>query len=308
MGRVRVSAPATIANLGPGFDVFGLALSTPRDIVELKMVGRGERVRISESSGPYGGELPLEAWRNTAGIAAEEALKAGRADFSVEIRIEKGVKPSSGMGSSAASAAAAAFGVNILMGGVLKPEEVIQAAAKGETASAGAAHADNVAPSILGGFTIILSYAPLRVARLEVPDFKVVLVTPNMALTTRRAREVLPKQVSLGDVVAQVGGVSQLLLGLFKGDVRVLGEAVNRDVVVEPARAILIPGFHRVKRAALDAGAYGCSLSGSGPSLFAICEEGAEDVAEAMVEGFAEEGVDAVSLITSPSPYGCLVV
>lgn len=305
MDRIRVSAPATIANLGPGFDVFGLALGEPRDVVEVERVSEG--VVISHIEGLWSNRIPMEPEKNTAGLAALRMLQTIRADFGVSIKIVKGIRPLSGLGSSAASAAAAVFGMDILAGEGLSKEEMIEIAAKGEEASAGFAHVDNVAPSILGGFTMVRSYSPLSIEKIEPPRFTIVIVTPDITFTTREARNVLPSNIELRRMVSQIGSCSGLIAGMMKGDLTLIGECINRDYVVEPRRAPLVPGFDRVKRAALDAGAYGCSLSGAGPSVFAICED-AQQVAKAMVDEFVEQGVQAESMITSPSSIGCRVV
>lgn len=306
MDKVNVSAPGTIANFGPGFDVFGLALAKPKDIVEVEVIDEG--VLIAEVTGVGAEGIPRETERNTAGVAAMEMLKVIKADFGVRIKIRKGIRPLCGLGSSAGSAAAAVYAINVLADRVLDDQRLVGMAARGERVSAGFAHVDNVAPSILGGFTIVRSYAPLKVERLEPPEFNLVVVLPEISYTTEEARHVLPRDVPLRDVVAQIGSCGSLVAGILKGDVRLIGQAVSGDFVVEPFRSRLIPGFGDVKRASLREGAYGCSLSGAGPGIFSVCMGNEENVAKAMIEEFEKVGVRADYIITSPSSVGCEVV
>lgn len=306
MDAIKISAPATIANLGPGFDILGLALSEPKDIIGINVIEAG--VLISEIEGVEATLIPKDVEKNTAGMAALKALEAGGAEFGVQLTIKKGIRPRSGMGSSAAPAAAAAYGVNVLMGNVLSEEEVVQAAALGEAVAHGSPNADNVAPAVLGSLAIIGSYEPLKILKLEMPVFPIIVVLPEFYVETRVAREILPVEVPLHKLVKQTGSLSSLLFSILKNDVAGIGAAVNGDCIIEPARAPLIPGFVEAKRAALEAGAYGSSISGSGPSIFAIAEDNLDEIGQAMVHAFAEKGIRSRYFVTTPSPFGCKIL
>lgn len=286
---MRVKAPATTANLGPGFDCFGLALAHPFDVVEVE---RSEGLTL-ETAGDFGDVVPTGPRANTAGVVALEMLDGK----GVRMRIEKGVRPSSGLGSSAASAVGAAVAINELYDLGYSDEELVAFAAEGERAAAGEPHRDNVAPSLLGGFTII---GGGEVFRMEPPEFEVAVALPDVELSTRRAREVLPEDVPLGKAVENVSSASLVAAGVALGDPSLMGSGM-RDAVVEPRRSPLVPGLEVVRGAALDAGAHGVALSGAGPSVVAVCGEGS-GVAEAMESAFRGEGVDAESFVTEPGP------
>jgi len=233
---------------------------------------------------------------NTAGVVAMEMLDLS--DAGVRLSIEKGVRPSSGMGSSAASAAAAAVGIDEVFGLGYSREDLVGFAAEGERAVAGSAHRDNVAPAILGGFTVVRDGG---VVSLEPPEAWFAVALPEVELSTERSREVLPHSVPLGDVVENVSHASTLVAGVASGDAELMGQGM-RDVVVEPRRAELVPGFNDVREAALEVGALGVALSGAGPSVAALCREEAtaEEVAGAMVEAFEAAGVGAEGFVTEP--------
>lgn len=290
---VRAFAPATVANLGAGFDRLGLALDGIGDRVTVRRVA-APGVRVAAVSGDDG-RLPRGAGENTAAIAAAAVLeRAGVADVGVEIELEKGLPLGSGLGSSGASAAAAACAVNRLLGSPLPALELVEACLDAEERVAGR-HADNVAPALLGGLVLVRSTDPLDLVRLPVPaGLTVVVVHPAFELETRRAREVLPQAVSLGTLTRATGNLAGLVAACFSGDLSLLGRCIT-DEVAAPARAALIPGCTAVIQAALDAGALGSSLSGSGPSVFALCrsEQGARAAAAAMCAAFADAGLHA---------------
>lgn len=283
---MRVKAPATTANLGPGFDCFGLALAEPFDVVEVE---RSDSMEISVS-GRGADTIPIEPELNTAGVVALEMVEEP-----VRIGIEKGVRPSSGMGSSAASAAGAALAVNEVFGLGHTREELVRFAAQGEAAVSGAPHADNVAPALLGGFTVIRGD---EVVGFDAPETGVAVALPETELSTARAREVLPESVPLGDAVENVASASLLAAGVASGDPELLGRGM-RDVVVEPRRKGLIPGFDAAREAALGAGAFGVAISGAGPSVVAVCED-ADAVSDAMVDAFGDADVAAEGFSTVP--------
>lgn len=297
-GIIMVSAPATSANLGPGFDSFGICLEKPFDIVVAKTAKvKGVTLRIS---GIDSESIPLDPNRNTAGKAALAVMKILGFEQGVEIFLKKGVRPGSGLGSSAASAAAAAVAVARLAGG-LSVEKVIEAAAEGESASAGEEHADNVAASILGGFTIVRSIHPIKVMRISPPrSLRLVLALPNLFVSTFEARKILPKKVPLSSMVENVAKASTMIAAMMKGDIELMGD-VMEDNAIEPLRANLIKGYSDVKKAALESGAAGVTISGSGPALLAIVDVKKalpSKVAASMVKSFRKNNVECQTIIS----------
>lgn len=297
--RVRVSAPATIANLGPGFDVFGLALSRPVDIVEAEKSERG--IKVVDIQGVGAESIPKNSDKNSAAIAATEVMRLVGARGGMKLSIQKAIKPGSGIGSSGASAAAGAAAANELFGGKLSMEQLVESAAKAEEKIAGSIHYDNVTPAVVGGFTIVASTKPLQFFRLDPPPMKVVVAQPAMELPTALGRRVLPQEVMLRDAVANVGLAATMVAALNAGDLKLFGKCMV-DSIAEPARAPLIPGFFNVRTAALRAGAVGAAMAGSGPSVFAILgpDADAERVAQAMKRAFEQAGVGCETVITSP--------
>lgn len=296
---VRAFAPATVSNLGSGFDVLGLALSGAGDTVTARLIP-GNEVRIARISGD-GGILPHEAERNTAGIAAAATLRRAGIEAGVELEIEKGLPIGSGLGSSAASAAAAAFAVNILVGSPLRKAELIEPCLEAEASVAGR-HGDNIAPALLGGLILVRSVDPPDLLRIPVPEgMMVVVVTPAFELPTRAAREALPQMVPLREMVRNTANVATLIAACYSGDLTLFGRGVA-DEVITPVRARLIPGAQEVMQAALDAGALGSSISGAGPSIFALAHSGrrAESIAEAMITAFRDSGGLDSRVIISP--------
>ena len=276
---LSVRAPATSANLGSGYDVFGVALSRPADVVR---VSRAERTTISVS-GVGSQYIPEDPDRNTVGAVAE-ALEAP-----AHIEIDKGVRPASGLGSSAASAAGAAVALNELYDRGYSKTELVPIAAEGEAIVSGVAHADNVAPSILGGFTIATSEGVTCV------DARVPLVAclPEIVVSTRDARRVVPEEMSIEQSVETVGRAATLAVGMCRSDPGLVGRGMD-DSVVTPARASLIEGYDRVREAALAASATGVTVSGAGPAVLAACGEGdRQRIALSMLEAFDDAGVDA---------------
>jgi homoserine kinase len=298
---VEAIAPATSANLGAGFDVFGVALDALSDRVLVERT-EGRKIEI-EVEGEGSESIPREPGKNTAGIVANELLKLSREKIGLRIRILKGIRPGSGLGSSAASAAATAIAINDLLGINLSPTELIGFAALGEMASAGAPHADNVAAAILGGFIIIASREPLEVFKIKMPDnVEFAIVLPEIKLDTKLARSVLPRSVDLGGMVHNVGRAATFVAGIALNSVEVMGKGMV-DAVVEPARARLIPGLNHVKEKALKSGAVGVSISGAGPSVIALVNSKkakARDVALAMKEAFEEVGVKSLPICAKP--------
>jgi homoserine kinase len=281
MRSATAFAPATVSNVACGFDVLGFALDSPGDEVTARLTSGG--VSIEDISGD-GGRLSRDVSRNTAGVAALALLATLGERRGVSLSIRKGLPLSSGLGGSAASAAAAVVAVDGLLGAHLPVDTLIACALEGERLGAGSAHADNIAPAIYGGFVLVRRPNPPDVLRLPVPaGLTAVVVHPDLEIETAVARALLGDTVLLADAVRQWANVGALVDGLHRGDFAVIARALQ-DSIAEPRRAPLVPGFAVIKRAAVAAGALGCSLSGSGPSLFALCADGetASRVADAM--------------------------
>ncbi len=267
--EVKVFAPATIANLSCGFDVLGLALDNPGDIVTVRLV-ENPGVVIKKIIGDHG-KLPYDPQKNTAGVAVIEYLNHLDLEAGVEIEIEKNLPLGSGMGSSGASAAAALWGINYLMGDKLRPGEMLPFAMEAERVACGAAHADNVAPALLGGLVLIRSYDPLDIIKLPFPEnIYMVLIHPHIEIRTEEARKILPEKIPLKKAVAQWGNLGAFISGIYTGDYDLIKRSME-DFVAEPVRGKLIPHFFEAKNIAEKNGAVGCGISGSGPSIFAFC-------------------------------------
>jgi homoserine kinase len=308
--QVTVKAPATTANLGPGYDVFGLALAQPSDKVTLKQIPSGVKIEVSGLSATA---IPTAPEKNTAGVVAAHVLKEFSLKTGVHVKIEKGILPGMGLGSSAASAAAVAYGLNYMFSLNLNNSQLIRLAAKGEVASAGFEHADNVSAAICGDFVIIKSYNPLEIVNLKAPvDMDVCVAYPHVATPgnkTEKARSVVPKQVTIEKLVHNIGRAAAMASGFATGNVDLIGEAMS-DVIVEPARAFLIPAYERVKENALKAGACGVTISGAGPAMISIVNKRKADaakVAAAMKAGFESAGVEATAFVTKPGKGACVM-
>jgi homoserine kinase len=306
-GWVKVFAPASIANLGPGFDALGVALEGLGDVVQARRTER-PGIALVEMTGEKE-NIPTDPAKNCAGRAAESVLKQlkGKAakEAGLEMKLHKGLPQGSGLGSSAASAVGGAVAAHLLFGSALGSNTLLEAALEGEVLASGSRHADNLAASLLGGFTIVRSHAPLDVIRLELPSaMRFVVVLPGMEIETRFARSVLPEMISLKDAKSNWANTAALVAAVAHGNLADFGRAVD-DQVVEPVRSKLIPGFADVKRAALEAGAHGCSISGAGPALFAVANsDTAERVALAMHAAFQRHGLPSRHFICPPDNRG----
>lgn len=307
--RIRVFAPATIANLGPGFDVLGLALTEPGDLVEAELTtGRG--VEIAEITGDNGA-LSREPLKNVASIAAADVLRRSGSGGGIRLWLHKQMPLASGLGSSGASSAVGAVAANELLGAPLSRSELLLSAMEGERAATGAAHADNVAPSVLGGIVLIRSYDPFEVVPLPMPEaLRVAVVHPHCRVSTADARGLLKDRAfGLDAIVPNLGNIAALVTALCTGDLDLLGRSIE-DRLIEPLRATLIPGFDAVKRAALQAGALGCSIAGSGPSIFAFAgnDESAERIGSAMRVAFRTVGLESDVWSGKVSAQGARVI
>ncbi len=280
MTEIKLFCPATIANLSCGFDVLGLCLDNVGDEMIIRKSNQ-KGIRITKI---VGADLPLEAEKNVSGVAGLALLTEVETDFGFEIEIYKKIKAGSGIGSSAASSAGAVFGINALLGNPFSAKDLVKFAMQGEKLASGSAHADNVAPALLGGFTLVRSYNPLDIIRIESPkELFATVIHPQIELKTSDARSVLKQTISLKSAIVQWGNVGGLIAGLYTKDYDLIGRSLH-DEIVEPLRSVLIPGFENIKKTALENGALGSGISGSGPSIFALSKgkETAQKVAEAM--------------------------
>ena len=302
---VKVAAPATTSNIGPGFDTFGLALNEPFDIIEGRKIESG--FKILEVTGHGSKNIPLDPKINSVSIAAEQVLKRCNADFGIELKIKKGIRPCSGMGSSGASAAGGAFLANILCGEKLSTTELILCAAHAEDVTSGGFHADNVSPCILGGFTVIRSYTPFEVIRIEPPkDLGMVVALPDVMIATIDARKVLPREVSLRDMVFHIGNSSTLVYGMTTGDLKIIGRSV-KDAVIEPARTKLVPFLKEAKKEAAEHGALASFLGGSGPcimSFYDLKQDVGDKIAERVKAVYTDNKINCDTWVTKPG-VGC---
>lgn len=295
---VVVSVSASIANLGPGFDVFAMALEEPVDVVE---ASPSEDLLLSEIVGRGADRIPRDPTRNAVTLAARQALDMMDRGQGLEVRIRKGIEPERGLGSSGASAVAGAIAANEVYGGKLSESQLVEAAAYSEGEIAGFPHYDNVVASLLGGFVVIGSFRPLGYVSLDPPPMKLVVVLPDMGAPTGEGREMLPEKVPLRESVANVGRASSMAIALEEGDLNMLGKYMV-DSVVEPIRASKIPNLDGVKEAALEAGALGAAMAGAGPSVFAILdpESDVAKVKRAMKEAFEAGGLKSEAFETRP--------
>ena len=270
--EIRVFAPATVANVVCGFDVLGFAVNEPGDEVMMRITDK-PGITILNITGDDG-RLPLDAARNTVGVSVAHYLQSiGRTDIGVEIELHKKMPIGSGLGSSAASTVAGLFAIKTLLGDEQDPVALLPFAMQGEAMACGYGHADNVAPALLGGFVLIRSYEPLDVVRLPYPPgLYCAIVFPDVEIPTREARQIIRKNIQMKDAVTQWGNIAGLVSGLFLNDLDLIGRSM-KDVLVEPVRSLLIPDFYRMRELAMELGAIGFGISGSGPSVFAFARD-----------------------------------
>ncbi|MET6997957.1 homoserine kinase [Chitinophaga defluvii] len=307
MDAIKVFAPGTVANVACGFDVIGLAMDAPGDEMILR---RTDKPGITISA-IHGANLPTDPLQNVAGVAVQALLqKYANPDIGIDIEIFKNIHPGSGIGSSAASSAGAVVGVNHLLGQPFTPKQLVRFAMEGERLASGAAHADNVAPAVMGGFTLVRSYKPLDITSLHTPaDLWVSVIHPQIEVKTSDAREILKQKVLMTDAIRQWGNVGALVAGLYQENYDLISRALE-DVIVEPVRAILIPAFYALKTKCKDAGALGGGISGSGPSVFMLSkgEENARKVAAMMDTIYAPLGVDYKIYVSKINTQGVKVI
>jgi homoserine kinase len=306
MTEIKLFSPATIANLSCGFDVLGACLDGIGDeMIFRKSTQKG--LRITKITGA---DLPYEPEKNVAGVAGLALLNQVEIEFGIEMEIHKKIKAGSGIGSSSASAAGAVVGINELLGNPFSKQELIAFAMEGEFLASGSYHADNVAPAILGGFTLVKGYSPLEVIKMPSPkELYATIIHPQIEVKTAAARSILPKEIALKTAVTQWGNLGGFICGLYTEDYDLIGRSIV-DVVAEPYRKSLIPSFEKVKQAALEAGALGFGISGSGPSLFALSrgEATAKKVAAQMTKVYQTTGIDFEIYISAINNQGVRIV
>lgn len=310
MKEVKVTAPATIANLVCGFDILGMALKAPYDEMTLSLSDEpGIKIRHTDDY-----NLPESPENNVAGVALQALLED---PIAIELKrpigfnlvVHKNIKPGSGLGSSAASSAGAVVAANHLLGNIFSKEDLVRFAMNGEKLAGGVKHADNVSPCIYGGVTLIRSIFPLDIIPLNSPDLFVTIVHPQIEVRTSDARQILRKEVQLKDAIKQWGNIGGLIMGFMKNDSALIGRSLE-DVLIEPVRSILIPGFDEVKRKCKEAGALGGGISGSGPSIFMMSEEEAiaKKIEEIMQNIYETIGVEYKTYVTGINPEGVKIV
>lgn len=308
MKTIHAFAPATVANVSCGFDVFGFAVEEPGDEVVLTFTeSPGVRIRKIEGDG---GRLPLEPEKNTAGVAVLALLKAIKSEQGVEIVLKKNLPLGSGMGSSAASSVAALVAINHLLGEPFLKKDLLPFAMEAERIACGSAHADNVAPSLLGGFVLIRGYDPLDVVSIPTPEnLYCTLIHPHLELNTQDSRKVLRVNITLKDAVTQWGNIAGLVAGLMKPDYGLISRSL-RDVIAEPVRSVLIPGFDIIKQKAVEMGALGSGISGSGPTIFALSteEQTARLVGKVIAGEFEKFRLNSEVFVSRINPLGARIL
>ncbi|HIW65132.1 MAG TPA: homoserine kinase [Candidatus Alistipes intestinipullorum] len=307
MKHINIFAPGTVANLGCGFDVMGLTLDGVGDLLEIGVEEGAEGLSIHNRSGI---SLPENLDDNVVTPAIRAMLAAYGHPVRVEVTILRKIAPGSGIGSSAASSAAAVYGVNELLGRPFPIERLVEFAMQGEALLGGVAHADNVGPALMGGVVLIRGYEPFDIVRLPVPDnFFYAVVHPDIVVSTKEARAVLPREIPLSQAVTQWGNVGGLVAGFALRDVSLIGRSMH-DVVVEPYRKGFIPGYDRLKESVLALGALAMNIAGSGPSVFALAADygTAERIVSVMERHFADLGIGSKVYAGRVSNAGARVV
>lgn len=305
MKKVRLQVPATVANLVCGFDILGMAIHEPYDEMEIRLLETPEI--IIKHIDNFG--LPEEPSKNVAGVVLLKIQEHLHLKNGFEVIINKKIKPGSGLGSSAASAAGAAVGANTLLGNLFSKEELIYFAMFGEELASGVKHADNIAPCIFGGITLVKSSNPVDIIPLNSPDLFVTAVHPQVEVKTSDARQILKKNILLKDAIEQWGNIAGLVAGIQKNDFGLIGRSLN-DVIVEPIRSILIPKFNEIKEKSLKIGALGGGISGSGPSIFMLSEKEkiSEKIAEMMKSVYDEIDIESFVYVSKINPSGVKIV
>lgn len=302
---IQIQAPATVANLVCGFDILGLALEAPYDIMEVSLLD--EPIITLSNSDAY--DLPKKPEDNVAGAALIALMEEYEKPVGFHVHIDKQIKPGSGLGSSAASSAGAVVAANHLLGNPFSKQDLVRFAMNGEKVASGVKHADNITPCIYGGVTLIRSIFPLDIVQLSSPPLYVTVVHPQIEVKTSDARQILRKEVLLKDAIKQWGNIAGLVSGFLQNDYELIGRSLE-DVIVEPIRSILIPGFDEVKNNCKEAGALGGGISGSGPSIFMLSKEKAtaETVEQIMQNVFTKLGIEYRTYVTTINNGGVKIL
>ena len=306
MSEVKVYGPATVSNVGPGFDLMGFALEAPGDEMLVRTNDKGELVLLNETDCP----LPLDPEKNVAAVAARSLLDELGSKQGFDLVFRKKINPGSGVGSSAASCVCAVVGINHLLGSPFETAALIPYAMDGETTASGAVHADNIAPALLGGFTLIRGYDPLDIKHIPYPeDLWCAVVHPDREIKTLESRKLIPQQVPLKTALEQCGNLAGLVAGLATADYGLITRSVT-DVFAEPYRVQQLPSFRDLRQSALEAGSLGTGLSGSGPSVFSLCRGGdmASSVGQVMQEHFSNHGIESALYVSRISQAGCRIL
>lgn len=303
---LRITAPATVSNVGPGFDLMGFALEEPNDILQIRRNNVNSIRIINESDA----NLPLDPSKNVSSVAVQSLLNKFQIKDGFDLIFEKKINPGSGIGSSASSCTAAVLGVNQLLGELETKENLIEHALAGEFIASGSLHADNIAPALLGGFILIRSYDPIDIIKLAYPKNLIcTLVHPDLIIKTTESRKLIPKKISLQNSITQSGNIAALVAGLNTNDFSLIGRSLN-DKIAEPHRSRFIPGYDILKERLNDCGVLGMNISGSGPSVFALSDnpETARKAALVMKETFIEKDIKSISYISGISELGTCIL
>jgi homoserine kinase len=305
MKKVKVKIPATIANLVCGFDILGMAIHEPYDEMEMILSDEpGLRIRHTDAFG-----LPTDPLKNIAGVSLLALMKQYGKPIGFDLTVHKNIKPGSGLGSSAAAAVGSVFAANYLLNDFFSKENLLGFAMEGEQLASGAKHADNIAPCLYGAVTLIRSLSPLDIVTLKAPPLFVTVVHPQIEIKTSEARQILPKEVKLADAIHQWANIAGLVTGFLKNDYKLIGRSLE-DVLIEPVRAVLIPGFDEIKKRSKKAGALGGGISGSGPSVFMLSEheKTAIQVEEIMTDVYNHTGIEFKTYVTTINNEGMKIV
>ena len=305
MNKVKVRIPATVANMVCGFDILGMAINDPFDEMELTLSNEpGLRIKHTDNFG-----LPEEPKKNVSGVSLLALMEEYGKEIGFDMIVHKNIKPGSGLGSSAAAAAGAVVAANQLLDNFFTKDDLIRFAMNGEKLASGVKHADNIAPCIYGGVVLIRSIFPLDIIPLSAPPMFVTVVHPQIEVKTSDARQILKKEIQLKDAIQQWGNIAGLVTGLLKNDYQLISRSLE-DVLIEPVRSILIPGFDEVKKRSKEAGALGGGISGSGPSVFMLSEneKTAKQVELVMIDVYNKIGVEFKTYVTTMNNEGVKII
>jgi homoserine kinase len=304
--EIKVFSPATVSNVGPGFDLLGFALEAPGDELIVRRNGTAKLVLFDQS----GSNLPTDPEQNVAAVAAASLLRELHSNEGFDLVFTRKIHPGSGVGSSAASCVAAVVGINELLGSPYETDELLHFALEGEQLASGSLHADNIAPALLGGITLIRGYDPPDIKHIPYPDdLWCAVVHPYLEIMTAESRKLIPPTLPLETALKQCGNLAGLVAGLASGDYPLISRSVN-DLIAEPYRTHQLPGYAELKESALDAGSVGTGLSGSGPSVFSLCRGGemAATLGRVMQKHFADRGIESRIYVSRVSPDGCKLI